>query len=203
VAGSKRSSGPAPRYEYRVWGENLAALEARIEEDGHNGQLRKSVETYVVAPSNPAVNPKIRGGKLDVKVLVQVHEGLEQWEPRFKAAFPLLAEAVRCSFFPLLGLDAPELQRDEYTREQLLEDVVRPHPELMIARIGKRRRGFTIDGCLAEIATVDFADRSLQTVAIEGVDAAEVIAVGGRIGLVAHENVSYPAEICRLAEQAA
>ncbi len=185
-----------------MWGEDLSPLEARIEQHGHNGLLRTSVETYLIAPSNPKVNPKIRGGRLDVKVLVQVHEGWEQWEPRLKTAFPIRAETLRDAFFPLIGLEAPPLRKDEYTRDEMLEDVVAPHPGLTAMRIRKRRRGFTIDGCLAEIATVDFGERSLQTVALEGENAADVMAVGDRIGILAHENVSYPAQICRLSEPA-
>ena len=185
-----------------MWGEDLSPLEARIERDGHNGLVRTSVETYLVAPSNPAVNPKIRGGKLDVKVLVQVHEGWEQWEPRLKTAFPVGAETLRDAFFPLVGLAVPPLRKGEYTRDEVVEDVVAPHPGLVVMGIRKRRRGFTIDGCLAEIATVDFGACSLQTVALEGENATAVMAVGDRIGIVAHENVSYPAQICRLSEPA-
>jgi hypothetical protein len=197
------SKGSKARYEYRVWGEDLTDLEAQVEQNGRNGRVRHTVETYVVAPANPGVNPKIRGGLLDVKVLVRVHEGLEQWEPRFKATFPLPAAAVQYSLFPLLGLAAPQLDRSEYVHQQLLDEVISPHAELVVVEIGKQRRGFTIDRCLAEIAIVDLGDRSLQTVAIEGVDAAEVITVGERIGIDAYENVSYPVEICRLSDPVA
>jgi hypothetical protein len=185
-----------------VWGEDLSPLEARIERYGHNGPVRTSVETYLIVPSNPAVNPKIRGGKLDVKVLVQVLEGCEQWEPRFKEAFPIGAETLQESFFPLVGLAPPPLRQAEYTRDEVLEGVVGPHPGLVAVRIRKHRRGFAVDGCLAEVATVDVGERSLQTVAIEGEHAEEVVALGDRIGVLTRENLSYPAQICRLSEAA-
>jgi hypothetical protein len=200
VRGNGSSAASKARYEYRVWGEDLATLEAQVERHGRNGRVRHTVETYLVAPANPGVNPKIRGGLLDVKVLVRLHEGLEQWEPRFKATFPLPAAAVRSSLFPLLGLAAPELDRREYSHRELLDEVAAPHAGLVVVEIGKRRRSFTIDGCLAEIATVVFGDRSLQTVAIEGVDSAEVYAIAERIGIDAYENVSYPVQIGRLSD---
>lgn len=198
MAGNGGSNGSAARFEYRAWGEALTALEGQIVRVGRSSGTRDSRETYIVSPADPSINSKIRDELLDVKVLVRVHAGFQQWEPRLKCGFPLTDAAVRRSFFPLLGLDHPALDRIEYTPQQLVDEVISICPGLVVVEVGKHRRDFVLEGCLAEITAVALPDRSLQTVAIEGEDAAEVVAVGSQIGIDVYENVSYPEEICRL-----
>ena len=88
---------------------------------------------------------KVRDGRLDVKRLEAVDdEGLQQWAPVMKAAFPLAAgEARRCSrrwAFPR-GLGAAPPRSGDRRRR----------PGVSAVPMNKRRAHYTYGGCLAEI----------------------------------------------------
>ena len=51
---------------------------------------------------------------------------------------PLRVEGIR-EAIAALGAEVPPLQREEYTLEQLLDDVVGPSPQLMAIAVHKHR----------------------------------------------------------------
>ena len=183
-----------PRYEYRVWGEQLADVARRLIAAGERAEVRQTEETYISLPS-PSLNPKIRAGLLDVKVLVEVVDGFERWDPRLKFAFPVAADSLRASFFPLLGLGSPSLQRGSYTANEFVDEVVWPHPSLSAVEVVKLRVSYRLTGCLAEISDVIVAGRGMQTVAVESEDLALLHAACSRIDLQDLQNRSYPTMI--------
>ncbi len=183
-----------PRFEYRVWGEHLTDVAGRLVDLGRRGEVRQSAETYVSSASK-AVNPKIRASLLDVKVLVDVVDGFEQWEPQLKIAFPVSAHLLALKLFPILGLVPPVLDRDLYTSDEFIHEVVTPHLALSAVEVLKLRVSYQLEGCLAEISDVVVAGRGMQTVAVESEDLAALRVAHERLGLGTHENRSYPAFI--------
>lgn len=187
-----------PRYEYRAWAPRLDEVAGRIRDLGDPAARSESTEVYLVSPHVSHVNPKVRNGTLDVKVLLGVFDGFERWEPRLKAAFPLDDATLRDGVFPMLGLPAPTLGRTSFALEQLLAEVVDPHPGLHAVSVAKRRDSFRVADCMAELADVTVTDQRLQTVAVESSDPAALRRVSELVGLLHHANLNYPGMIRRL-----
>ena len=61
--------------------------------DAPAGEVAESDEVYFLSDSSDA-SVKLRDGRLDVKVLERVEDGLQLWRPVVKAEFPLDADAV-------------------------------------------------------------------------------------------------------------
>jgi len=69
-----------PRWEYRVFAEDLGAVEGKIREHEVT-RVKESAEDYIVCRSS-GNNVKVRDGLLDIKQLENTNEDtLEQWMP--------------------------------------------------------------------------------------------------------------------------
>ena len=115
-----------------------------------------------------------------------------------KAEFPLRVEVIRDEVFPALSVAVPEFKRSEYTLEQYLEDIIEPQLDLKIARVFKRRFGYTTSGCISEIAELLINGAAIKTIAAESVDVEDVLHAKEILGLQEYENVSYPLAIKRI-----
>ena len=129
----------------------------------------------------------MRGGLLDLKKLQTIDEdGLEQWEPILKAAFPVAATDLQ-SVLAALAVEH-QLERAEYTLEQLLGEL----PELLAVEVHKRRRHVTVGGAMAELSELSTDQGVLRTIAVESDDPALVTAAVRELGLDLRRNVSVP-----------
>ena len=115
-----------------------------------------------------------------------------------KGEFPMKASMLREDVFPALEVEIPDLERDEYTLEQYLDEVIRPHPRLAAVSVFKRRFAFTINDCITEIAEIEINGAGLQTVAVESVDVPAILKAKGMLGLDVYENVNYLRAIKRV-----
>ena len=132
-------------------------------------KLIESSDIYILSPRNNENNVKIRYDTLDIKVLIKEEKGLQQWRPRMKADFPMQMEIIRDEVFTALATAVPEFNRSEYTLEQFLADIMMPHPELVLARVFKRRFGYTINECISEIAELLINGAAIKTMAMKEV----------------------------------
>jgi exopolyphosphatase / guanosine-5'-triphosphate,3'-diphosphate pyrophosphatase len=133
----------------------------------------------------------VRGGRLDLKELQRVDEdGLEQWEPVLKAAFPVTASDVRSVLAALAVEHAPE--RAEYTLEQLLGELVDPRPGLLAVDVHKGRRHVTVGGAMAELSELGTDRGVLRTIAVESEDPGLVTGAVRELGLDLRRNVNVP-----------
>ena len=81
-----------PRWEWRTFGDDLGKAAAALARY-RTGSDNESDEIYFLSPGGE--NVKVRDGLMDIKVLREVDpDGLEQWFPVMKAAFPLAAADV-------------------------------------------------------------------------------------------------------------
>jgi exopolyphosphatase / guanosine-5'-triphosphate,3'-diphosphate pyrophosphatase len=179
-----------PRWEWRTFadrfGETDDRFDALIPE-----RVQESDELYLLSLQSDA-SVKVRGGLMDVKQLERVSdEGLEQWRPVMKAAFPLPA-AEAGSVLAALGGPRPSLARTAYTLEQLLDELVRPRPELSALPVHKRRERYTIGGCMSERTEIRTEGEATRTIAVESEDAARVTEVVRELGLSSYPNVNVP-----------
>jgi len=183
-----------PRFEFRTWAESLDDVHERIEALSPCLAIRESSETYIVSSTTTRANPKVRTGQLDVKILLIVREGFEQWEPRLKASFPIAAELLREDLFPLLTLPAPVLERERYSFESFM-DIVERSDDMSAIEVIKKRQAFLVAECITEFAEVEIAGRKLHTAAIESIDIGALKEARRLTGLDAHDNINYPTVI--------
>ena len=188
-----------PRYEFRIWGDDLSALRRRIAASGTYQRSIESAEIYLLSRATDRCNAKIRDGLLDVKRLLGESCGLQQWMPILKASFPLDATALAaCLSCLAIGMPAPVRSVD--TADNFIREAIGASRLLVAASISKRREIFTLDGCIAEFAAVTVAaipDTVLHTVAIESDDAERLLALAAGLGIGDLPNRSYVQELKR------
>lgn len=187
-----------PRYEFRAFAQNFGLAEEKMRKLSKLDKFRESSEIYILSLSNNENNVKIRFDTLDIKVWVKEEKGLQQWKPRMQAEFPVKMEVLRDDVFPALGTAVPQFNRSEYTLAQFLEDILTPHPQLVLARVFKRRFGYTINGCIGEIAELLINGAAIKTMALESADIEAVLKVKQMLGLHEYENVNYLLAIKRI-----
>ena len=188
----------APRFEFRAFAQNFGISEEKLKKLSEVKRFRESSEIYILSASNNEYNTKIRYNTMDIKVFVKEEKGLQLWAPRMKREFPIRAKAVRDTVFPAFGVDVPDLNRTDYTQQQYLEEIIKPHPELAVAYVSKRRFGYMIDDCIAEIAELLINSAAIKTVALESVDTDAVLKAKETLGLQEYENVNYLLAIKRI-----
>ena len=178
-----------PRWEYRVFADDLGAVEGSIRAYERTRVL-DSAEDYIICRSS-GNNVKIRDGVLDIKQLQNTNEDtLEQWMPVLKVGFACPAEeAVR--IFTAFGLPAPKMEREEYTYDQFIAEVVGGVEELAVVKVTKKRHGFMIREAIVEVAEVTFDGIPMKTAAAEHTDPALVMELVRELGLDAFPNVNY------------
>jgi len=187
-----------PRYEFRNFAQNYGRVEEKIRQLSKLERFRESNEIYILSAVNNKNNLKIRFDTLDIKVFVREAKGLQQWNPHLKVQFPLQTAVIRNEVFPSLGVAVPQFNQSEYALAQFLEDIVLPHPELVLARVFKRRFGYTINGCISEIAQLLVNGAAIKTLAVESENIDAVLKAIEMLGLQEYENVNYLLAIKRI-----
>ncbi|HNT65903.1 MAG TPA: hypothetical protein PKN04_09020 [bacterium] len=187
-----------PRFEFRAFAQNFGIVEQKMRALGPVEQIRESLEIYIMSAGNNENNCKIRNNLMDIKVFVQNQKGLEQWNPRMKGEFPMSVEVIRKEVFPAFGVTMPDLKRDVYTLSQYIDEIIKPHPDLAAVNVFKRRMGFTINGCIAELAEVYINGAKIMTANLESVDIDAILAAKKMVALSDYENVNYLLAIKRV-----
>jgi hypothetical protein len=185
------------RWEWRTFGAAFGEAEARINTFPKD-KVRTSSEVYILSRMSMD-NTKIRDMLMDIKTLRQVNEDkLEQWYPVMKAGFPLTGEILN-EVFRAWKVVPPVYRRDTYSYDQFLDELVKPHPDLMAVGVEKERHGFSVNGCIVEMADLKFDGRPVRTVAVEMEDPARVMATVRELCLERFENVNYLKALKRFA----
>ena len=179
-----------PRWEWRTFGDSFGDADSRFAALEPGG-VQESDEIYFLSPVGDQ-NVKIRDLLMDIKTLEHINpDGLEQWKPVMKGAFPLPADEVK-KVFDALGASLPPLARADYTLEQFVDELAKPGGRLRVVNVHKKRTRYKIDGCMSEMTEVVADGKKTRTVAIESEDAARVIATVRKFGLDKFQNISYP-----------
>ena len=187
-----------PRYEFRAFAQSFGLVEDKIRNFSACEKYRESREVYILSADNNENNTKIRDGRMDIKVLEKKQQGLEQWSPRMKGGFPMAVETICDEVFPAFGVSVPQLKRSHYTLGQFLNEVIAPHRELSAAQLFKCRFGFSVNGCITEIAELLVNGAAIKTVAVESEDIEAVLESKEMLGLREYENVNYLLAIKRI-----
>lgn len=179
-----------PRWEWRTFGERFGEAETALAAVPVD-QVVESTELYLLSAAGSDI-VKVRDDLMDIKRLEQVDaDGLEQWRPVLKAAFPLSSDQL-AMVTSAWGVEAAPVDGPGgVTLEELLTQVVGPHPELRAVTTRKRRLRQRLDGSQAEVTDVHTDRASTRTIAIESEDPARVVAALRRLGLASRPNVNY------------
>jgi exopolyphosphatase/guanosine-5'-triphosphate,3'-diphosphate pyrophosphatase len=195
MAVTHRASGAPPavgRWEWRTFGPDLGQAARRLTMLPTE-HVRDSDEVYVLSPLSDA-SVKVRDGLLDVKELQRVRpDGLEQWLPVLKVPLPIDSRAAH-RVLAALGVDA-WLDEPPVTVQALAAVA----PGLRVVAVHKRRRHYTLGGCMAELTEIAVAGSRAQTIAVEAEDPALVGSTVLALGLGGRENVSVARGIKALA----
>ncbi len=188
-----------PRFEFRIFGQNLDTYESKLKEICEKEKTRHMSSIYLITAGNTTNNIKIREGIMDIKVLEQEFKGLEQWSPFLVGEFPLDADIIRTVVFPAMGIESPVFERDKYTLEQLLEEVICNDPDLAVAYVKKTRHAYTVSKCITELAEITINGAFIKTLCIEAEDPERVFKAKNKLGIAEDvENVSYPLALKRV-----
>ena len=188
-----------PRYEFRMFGNNLDKYESKIKELSDKEQTRQMDSVYLITPWKRKNNVKIREGVMDIKVLEEEKAGLEQWNPFLVGRFPLDAAVIKTVVFPALGIESPVFERKKYTLDQFISEVVSIDPDLFVAYVLKTRHAYSVAGCITEIAEIKVNGAFIKTICIEHEDPDNVIKAKTLLGIdESIENVNYPKAMKRI-----
>jgi hypothetical protein len=178
-----------PRWEWRTFTNDLKQAEVNIRKHPE-GKSRESAEVYILSEVSMD-NTKVRDDLMDIKTLQQVNEDrLELWLPIMKGSFPLPVAEIE-KVFKCFRVSVPKFEREAYTFQQYLDEVIKPSKLLKAVNVFKKRTGFTINNCIVEIAEVKVDDKWIKTAAVEMEDPAMVIRTVRELGLDSFPNINY------------
>ncbi len=183
----------ASRYEYRGFAPDFGIVERRMREGGEPTAIRESREVYLVSRDSEKWNIKFRNGQLDVKKLIDRSGEFEQWEPQVKIDLPVATDSLCEILAPTLGLSQNDLLGGNKVLpfDELLGQLHANCPQVVIVDLFKRRFGFEIGDCLAEMAEVRINGAAIRTACIESTNLAELKRLAYSLGLDVYRNVSY------------
>jgi hypothetical protein len=190
-----------PRFEFRTFGQNfdqqwkrMARLSMPVPEDVWE---RQSDEIYIISRTNDINNTKIRNGKMDIKTLVQVIDGLEQWNPLMKGSFPMKTEKIVNEVFPAFQVEMPSFDKEEYSLDEFLR-LIRMHPDLAAVRVNKLRFGYMVNNTICEYAIVLINGAKVVTMSSESTELNDILKTIKDTGLEGYENINYLQAIKRI-----
>jgi hypothetical protein len=195
---NKGKNGKEARFEFRVFGHGFGREIDEIRRRSFCSVIEEVHDTYLVTTATDGNNVKIRGQSLSVKKLMSVEQELELWRPSLKLDFPIAASAINKKIFKVLAVQVPLLDEEEFNTETFIMNVVRPHPEVRVAEVFKRRFLFQVERCKVEIDELLVNGAAIQSIAIESEEAAEVLRIRQLLDMQRYGNVSYPVVLKRI-----
>ena len=126
-------------FEFRSFGQDFGQAEEKLNMLGKNIAPKESYDYYILSEVNQTYNILIRNKRLVIKELITTVENLEKWNVEFDQHFPVNKEIIENTFFPALGLEAPNLEDKDYDIITFIEEVVNKDPDLKIFWVCKRK----------------------------------------------------------------
>ena len=179
-----------PRWEWRTFAKDLKDGEEAIKKY-EMSRIKESKEIYILSKMSND-NTKIRDELMDIKTPIRINKetGLEQWTVLMKAGFPIHINDLAL-VYKAFGLEMPYLEKDEYTYQEYINELIAKNPNLMMVDVIKKRYGYLIDDAIVEIAEVRFNDIDIKTIAVEHADPDLVVRTVKKLGLDKYENINY------------
>lgn len=190
-----------PRFEFRTFGQQFTAQAERMSRLStpvpEKVWCRHSDEIYIVSRTNDVNNTKIRDGKMDIKTFVQAKDGLEQWDPKLKAEFPVSRQQLQEEIFPAFMVEMPLFEKDSYEYEEFIE-LINAHADLQAVRIHKERFGYMVNDTICEVANVLVNGAKIVSINSESTELEDIQKTINDVGLQGVENINYLQAIKRV-----
>ncbi|USD37395.1 MULTISPECIES: hypothetical protein [Ferrimonas] len=190
-----------PRFEFRTFGQSFEAAHERMARLSvpvpEKVWCRHSEEIYIVSSTNDLNNTKIRDGKMDIKTFVQAVDGLEQWDPKLKAEFPVSKQQLEQEIFPAFMVEMPALEAQQYDLQAFLA-LIDAHPDLQSVRINKERFGYMVNNSICEVANVLVNGAKIVSINSESTELEDIQKTISDVGLEGVENINYLQAIKRV-----
>ncbi len=178
------------RWEWRTFGKGDFGEAEKALSALPMDSCKKTEEEYILS-RNSGENVKIRFDLIDVKSLQDVNaDGLEQWLPVLKTGFPLSKEILK-ELEKILKVKLPKLDRDAYTHDQFIEELVKPCADLERVEVRKNRSIYKLEGTTAEIAEAEFNGVPWRTMCVEHEDPALIMKVVERLSMKGASTMNY------------
>lgn len=187
-----------PRYEFRAFAPHFGLAESRMRALSPPPEIRESAEIYLLTAAGGRHNVKVRDNLVDIKELLRVERGLEQWTPILKLALPATGDEIREQVLPLLHRAEMELPLPAYPAAALVAAIANPAAGVIAAQVFKRRFGFRIADCACELAEITVNGAAIRTAAVESENPGLALQVIAELGLDAYENTSYTLALRRI-----
>ncbi len=191
------SEPPAARYEYRVWGKQPRARQL-LEKLASTVSEERVKDCYLLA-GDGSWNAKVRNNRLKVKQLIAEDRGFERWSadrPRSAGDAPEPFDVL----FEQLRLDRPQRGKsyDLYDAVDRLE----ADPDTKVVFVVKQRKRYTVGRLRAEATDIEIVETSevMYTLAIEGEDLDDLVALRERLGLRDEPNLAVHTAIALTAD---
>ncbi len=188
------SDRPASRYEYRVWGEQRRAREL-LEGLASDVTEERVKDCYLLA-GDGSWNAKVRNNRLKVKQLIAEDRGFERWSadrPRTAGDMPEPFDVL----FEQLRLDRPQRGKpyDLYDAVDRLD----ADPNMKVVFVVKQRKRYTVGRLRAEATDIEIVETSevMHTLAIEGEDLDDLVALREKLGLCDEPNLAVHTAIAQ------
>ena len=179
------------RFEFRIFAHSFGREIDEIRQRSLCKGIEEALDIYLVTATNDINNVKIREQSLEIKVLLNVEQGLELWKPCMKFDFPILDSGGGTELFKALAVRPPALSQVKIDVQGLMMQFIWPHPEILVAEVFKRRSHFQVGGCMVEIDELLVNGAAIHSISIECDDAAEVLRVKQLLDMHRYPNTSY------------
>jgi exopolyphosphatase / guanosine-5'-triphosphate,3'-diphosphate pyrophosphatase len=157
-----------PRWEWRTFGPSFGVAETRIRKYTQVSEQEKHDLFILSELSNDTIT--VRDDLLRVKTtLRQNADRLQQASAVLHLELPLRIHdlAVLYKFF---GLPLPLLERNEYTRQELLDEVIKPCGWLSLAGVTTNRTRFQSGEATIDLSDVSIGGIETHTIAIRSAE---------------------------------
>jgi len=187
------------RYEFRIFGTCLGLAEQRLRSLAPCESINESREIYLLGyATGTERNIKIRDGKLELKRLIETHQGLERWQPAGQWAFPVALDTLRDTLHLDNILNQAHTLPAMLSGSDLLRLVATAEVPLYRANVYKCRFRFSFPDCRAEFDQLRVNDAAIESIAIESANPQAVLELLATLRLEDGENQSYPLAISRI-----
>ncbi len=175
-----------PRFEYRVWGRHAKAQRRLAKLADHETQER--INDCYLLTDDSTWNAKVRDNRLKLKRLVAERKGFERWVSGNYYA----SDEAPAPFDELCDeLDLERVRSKGSYNLTAAIDGLDPELGIRAVFVTKRRRRYRIGPLRAEVTDIVIKEtqESLTTLAIEGENLGELIALRKELGLKSEPNV--------------
>jgi len=187
------------RYEFRIFGTCLGLAEQRLRSLAPCESINESREIYLLGyATGTERNIKIRNAKLELKRLIETHQGLERWQPTGQWAFPVALDTLRDTLHLDNILNQAHTLPAMLSGSDLLRLVATAEVPLYRANVYKCRFRFSFPDCRAEFDQLRVNDAAIESIAIESANPQAVLQLLATLRLEDCENQSYPLAISRI-----